>query len=106
MSDFEISNGNVYVDIGVENAGEMLVKAQLVASIQDLLSSKNLTQTQAAETFGLPQPELSQMLCGHFRDISTAKMMNCITRLGRDVQIVIGPEHRAGQTGRVEVVYA
>ena len=106
MSDIEISSGNVFADIGVENADEMLVKAQLVASIQDILNSKNLTQTQAAKTLDLPQPELSRILQGHFRGISEAKMMDCITRLGRDVRIVIGPEHRAGQVGRVTVVRA
>ena len=106
MSEIEVSSGNVYADIGVENADEMLVKAQLAASIQEILSSRNLTQTQAAEILGLPQPKLSRMLHGHFRGISEAKMMDCITRLGRDVQIVIGPEHRAGQAGRVAVVHA
>ena len=105
MSEIEVSSGNVYADIGVENADEMLVKAQLAASIQEILNSKKLTQTQAAEILGLPQPKLSRMLHGHFRGISETKMMDCITRLGRDVQIVIGPEHRTGQTGRVEVVH-
>jgi len=106
MSEIEVSSGNVYADIGVENADEMLVKAQLAASIQEILSNRNLTQTKAAEILGLPQPKLSRMLHGHFRGISEAKMMDCITRLGRDVQIVIGPEHQAGQTGRVAVVHA
>ena len=106
MNDIEISNGNVYVDIDVASADEMLVKAQLAASIQKILSTRNLTQTQAAEILGLPQPKLSRMLHGHFRGISEAKMMDCITRLGRDVRIVIGSEHRAGQTGRVAVVHA
>ena len=106
MSEIEISSGNVYVDTGVENADEMLVKAQLAASIQEILSNRNLTQTQAAEILGLPQPKLSRMLHGHFRGISEAKMMDCITRLGRDVRIVIGSEHRTDHIGRIEVVHA
>lgn len=106
MSDLEISSGNIYTDLGMENADEMLVKAQLAASIREILDTKDLTQTKAAEILGLPQPKLSQLLNGHFRGISEAKMMDCIARLGRDVQIVIGPMHRSGQTGRVEVVRA
>jgi len=106
MSEIEASGGNVYEDISVENADEMLVKAQLAASIKKILSARKLTQMQAAEILGLPQPKLSRMLHGHFRGISEAKMMDCITRLGRDVRIVIGPEHRTGQAGRVEVVHA
>jgi len=106
MSEMEISSGNAYADIGVEDADEMLVKAQLAASIKEILKTRNLTQVQAAKILGLPQPKLSRMLHGHFRGVSEAKMMDCIARLGRDVRIVIGPEHRAGQSGRVEVIYA
>jgi len=106
MSEIEISSGNVYTDIGGENAGEMLVKAQLAAGIQEILNTRNLTQTEAAEILGLPQPKLSRILHGHFRGVSEAKMMDCLVRLGRDVRIVIGPERRGGLGGRVEVVYA
>ena len=106
MYDIEASTGNVYADTDVENADEMLVKAQLAATIQDILNTRNLTQTQAAEILGLPQPRLPWLLNGHFRGISEAKIMDCIARLGRDVRIVISPAHRADQTGRVEVVQA
>ena len=92
--------------LDVEKPDEMLVKAQLAASIQGLLHTRNLTQTQAAELLGLPQPKLSRMLHGHFRGVSEAKMMDCITRLGRDVRIVIAPTERTGRTGRVEVVHS
>jgi len=106
MNEIERSSGNVYAYIGVGDADEMLVKAQLAASIQKILNTRNLTQTQAAEILGLPQPKLSRILHGHFRGVSEAKMMDCIARLGQDVRIVIGPEHRTGHGGRVEVVHA
>jgi hypothetical protein len=35
------------------------------------------------------------MLRGQFHGISEAKMLDCLTRLGRDVQIVVGPARRA-----------
>lgn len=89
----EMSSGNVYADIGVPDAEEMLLKAQLASRIADMIQSKALTQTQAAELLGIPQPKLSLMLRGQFRGISETKMLECLARLGRDVQIVIGPEH-------------
>ena len=89
-------------DISANNADEMLVKAQLAASIKDILNTRNLTQAQAAEMLGLPQPKLSRLLHGHFRGVSEAKMMDCIARLGRDVRIVIGPEHRTGRQGALK----
>ncbi|MDD5375548.1 helix-turn-helix transcriptional regulator [Acidithiobacillus sp.] len=98
----EMSSGNVYADIGAPDAEEMLLKAQLAPRIADMIQSKGFTQSQAAELLGIPQPKLSLMLRGQFRGISEAKMLECLARLGRDIQIVIGPEH-AG-TGNIVVV--
>ncbi len=89
----EMSSGNVYADIGVPDAEEMLLKAQLASRIADMIQGKGLTQSQAAELLGIPQPKLSLMLRGQFRGISEAKMLECLARLGRDIRIVIGPEH-------------
>lgn len=108
MNDTEmsVSSGNVYEDLDMENAAEMLVKAQLASTIQDILDSSDLTQTQAAELMGLPQPKLSRLLKGQFRGISEFRMMDCIARLGRDVRIVIGNgQADVAARGRVAVVH-
>jgi predicted XRE-type DNA-binding protein len=97
---------NVYADLGLPDADEMLLKAQLVDKIHDILRDKGWTQRQAAEVLGLSQPKLSKMLRGQFRGISEAKMLECITRLDRDVQIIIGPNHFPAHTGHVTVRFA
>ena len=96
---------NVYADLGFPDAEEMLVKAQLVVKIAEILRERGWSQQQAAKVLGLTQPKLSKMLRGQFRGISEMKMMDCLVRLGRAVKIVVGPE---GQTAddRVEVVAA
>jgi predicted XRE-type DNA-binding protein len=102
----EISAGNIYEDIGLEHSAEMLVKAQLASTIQDILDSRCLTQTQAAELMSLPQPRLSCLLKGQFRGVSEFKMMDCIARLGRDIRIVIGgSQPDAVAAGRIAVVH-
>jgi len=106
MIEVEKSSGNVYADLGVADADEMLVKAKLASKIGEILQDRGWSQIEAAEVLGLPQPKLSNMLRGHFRGISEAKMMECLTRLGRDVRIVIGKEDRKRRAGRVEVVSA
>jgi predicted XRE-type DNA-binding protein len=98
----ELSSGNVYADIGVSDAEEMLLKAQLASRIADLIQDKGLTQTQAAVMLGISQCKLSLMLRGQFRGLSEAKMLDCLARLGRDIQIVIGPE--CAGTGQIMVV--
>ena len=97
---------NVYADLGFKDAGEMLVKAQLVVKIAEILRDRGWSQLEAATVLGLTQPKLSKMLRGQFRGISEAKMLDCLTRLGRDIQIVIGSERHSASAGRVEVVSA
>ena len=100
----EPGSRNVYADLGYADAEEMLVKARLVTEIAQLLRSKNLTQEQAAQILGLTQPKVSAMLNGQFRGISERKLLTCLTRLGRDVQIVIKPTPRRRSEGRLTVL--
>ena len=106
MIKVEESTGNVYADLGMADADEMLVKAQLATKIGEIIKSRKWSQQQAAKVLGMTQPKLSKMLRGQFRGISEAKMLDCLTRLGRDVQIVVGPARRAASAGHVAVVFA
>lgn len=104
--EIEPSEGNVYADLAFPNAGEMLVKAQLVSKISEILVSRKWTQLHASKVLGIPQPKLSKMLRGQFQGISESRMLECLTRLGRNVRIVIEQENHAETLGRVEVISA
>jgi len=104
--EIERSSGNVYADLGFRDAPEMMVKAQLVAKITEILAARNWTQQQASKVLGIPQPKLSKMLRGQFRGISEAKMLECLTKLGRDIRIVIGGEGTTSSAGSVKVISA
>ncbi len=106
MSRIEKGSMNVYADLGMADAEEMLVKAQLATKISEIIKQKKLTQVQAADLLGMPQPKLSNMLRGRFRGISEAKMLECLTRLGRDVQIVVKTSSGSRKTGHVSVRFA
>ena len=106
MTQIEYGSTNVYADIGSGNAEEMLVKAQLATKIGEIIKRRKLTQSQAAELLGIPQPKLSNMLRGQFRGISETKMIDCLTRLGRNVEIVVKAAHRSKEAGHVSVVFA
>jgi predicted XRE-type DNA-binding protein len=105
MSNIERGSTNVYADLGLDNAEEMLVKAQLATKIGDIIKRRKLTQVQAAELLGITQPKLSGLLRGQFRGISEAKMLECLTRLGRDVEIIIKSAPRSRSEGHVTVVF-
>jgi predicted XRE-type DNA-binding protein len=79
----------------------MAIKARLVTKIAEILQKRGLTQGQAAETLGLTQPKVSVLLKGRFRGTSERRLPDCLTRLGRDVQIVVKPTPRSGENGRL-----
>jgi predicted XRE-type DNA-binding protein len=106
MIEIEKGSGNVYQDLGMVDAAEMQVKAILAAKIGEIIRHRHLTQVQASEILGIPQPKLSGMLRGQFRGISEAKMLECMNRLGRDVEIVVRKPSRTRATGRTSVVFA
>lgn len=106
MTQIEQGSINVYADLGLGDAQEMLVKAQLAAKIGEIIKRRKLTQMQAAELLGIPQPKLSNMLRGQFRGISETKMIDCLTRLGRNVEIVVKAAPRSRTAGHVSVVFA
>ena len=106
MIEIEESTGNVYADLGMEDADEMMVKAQLATKIGEIIDGRNWSQQQAAEVLGISQPKLSKMLRGQFRGISESKMLDCLARLGRDIQIVVGPNRPSAAVGHVTVVFA
>jgi predicted XRE-type DNA-binding protein len=101
-----MGTGNVYADLGYGNADEMVIKAQLVTKIAEIIKRKGLTQTEAAALLGMPQPKLSNLLRGQFRGVSERRLMDCLTRLGRDVQIVVKVAPRSRGNGRLSIVFA
>lgn len=97
---------NVYADLGYKSADAMLVKAQLVTTIADILAERGYTQTGAATLLGIPQPKLSKMLRGQFRGFSERKLMDCLTLLGRDIDIVVRETPKRKGQGAVSVSFA
>ncbi len=97
----EEGSGNVYADLRYASSESMLVKAQLVAKIAEIIHRRALTQAHAAQILGLTQPKVSALLKGRFRGISEHRLLECLTRLGRDVHIVIKPSPRGRQNGRL-----
>jgi predicted XRE-type DNA-binding protein len=90
---YETGSGNVFKDLGVPNADEHLVKAQLVFKIDGIMKERRLTQIQAAVLFGVRQPDVSMMLRGEFRQFSVERLLRFLVALDQDVEIVVKP-HR------------
>jgi predicted XRE-type DNA-binding protein len=88
---YETGSRNVFKDIGVPNAEEHLVKAQLVFKIDTIMKNRGLKQVEAAELFGVRQPDVSKMLRGEFRQFSVERLLRFLVALDQDVEIVVKP---------------
>jgi len=99
----EEGSGNVYADLGYADSEGMLVKAQLAAKVAEIVQRRGLTQARTAEILGLTQPKVSAVLRGRFRGISEHRLLECLTRLGRDVALMNEVLNAfAGTEGEVE----
>ena len=95
------SCGNVFADLGLDDAGEHLIKAGLVVKIGRIIRQRRLTQSAAAQLMGIDQPKVSAMLAGQFRGYSVERLMRFLVALGHDVEIVVKPRKRGPAELRV-----
>ena len=82
---------NVFADLGVPDAEKLKIKSGLVIEIRKAVRNLELTQQEAAKRMGLTQPKVSDMMRGDFSNLSERKLMDCLTRLGYDIEIKIKP---------------
>jgi predicted XRE-type DNA-binding protein len=101
---YETGSGNVFKDIGVPNAEEHLVKAQLVFKIDNILRRRGLKQVEAAELFGVRQPDVSKMLRGEFRQFSVERLLLFLVALNQDVAIVVKPHRDRNNAAALQVM--
>jgi predicted XRE-type DNA-binding protein len=57
------------------NAEEHQLKAALVVQLGRLIKERELSQVDAAKLLGVKQPDLSNILRGHYRGYSPARLM-------------------------------
>jgi predicted XRE-type DNA-binding protein len=100
---YEMGSGNVFKDLGIPNAEEHLIKAQLVFKIDEIMKGRRLKQTEAAALLGIEQPDVSKMLRGEFRQFSVERLLRFLVALGYDVEIVVKPRRSRGDAAALHV---
>jgi len=89
--DIEISSGNVFADLGLADAEKLKIKSGLVIEITRAVRRLGLTQEEAGRRMGIAQPKVSGMMRGDFANLSERKLMECLNRLGYDIEIKVRP---------------
>ena len=100
----EVSSGNVFADIGLKDADELLLKAKLVFEISQLIEKKGLTQAEVAKRTALDQPKISRLLNGHLSGFSVDRLFAVLNRLGHSIEVRISAKERAPEKSQTRVV--
>jgi len=98
--------GKVFVDLGFPDAVERQAKLRLAYALNQILEAQHLSQAEAAKALGVTQPKVSALRHYKLAGFSVERLMNLLTALDQDVEIVIRQKPRSRKAGRISVVAA
>jgi predicted XRE-type DNA-binding protein len=98
--------GNVFADLGFPDAAERQARLRLAFALNQELEARKISQADAAKVLGVTQPKVSALRRYKLEGFSVERLMNLLTALDQDVEIVIRRKPRSRKTGRISVVAA
>ncbi|MBZ5727765.1 MAG: helix-turn-helix domain-containing protein [Acidobacteriia bacterium] len=101
--EFTPSSGNVFADLNLPEADDLLAKAELAAKIIAEIQRRRLTQSQAAAVLGIDQPKVSALNQGKLTGFSIERLMRLLLALGRDIEITVKRRSGSGTVARLRV---
>lgn len=104
--DVEESSGNVFADLDLPDAEELLAKSRIVYRICNIIAERKLTQEQAAKLLSIDQPKISALMRGKLSGFSTERLFRFLNALDRDIDIVIKKKPRSRQKAQVRILAA
>ncbi len=97
------SSGNVFADLRLPQADDLLAKAELTSKIVEEIQRRRLTQSQAAAILGIDQPKISALKQGKLSGFSVDRLMRFLLLLGGDIQITVKGKSKSRSAARLRV---
>jgi predicted XRE-type DNA-binding protein len=97
------SSGNVFVDLRLANPEDKKTKVRLAVEINSILGELKFSQAEAAGKLDVNQPKISALSKYRLEGFSVERLMTFLTRLNRDVEIVIRSKPRSRRPARILV---
>lgn len=92
--EIEEGSGNVFADLGLEDAEELFTRSRLGYHVFALLRDRELKQREIAALLGVKQPEVSHLMNGWFSRFTTDKLLDFLRRLDQRVTIRVSPRRQ------------
>ena len=93
----EVTSGNIFASLGLDQPEELLTKAKLLQEVSSLIKASKLSQKDVADRLGITQPKVSMLVSGQLSAFSTDTLLHYLSILGCEIQIrVKKPRSKAG----------
>ena len=96
-------SGNVFADMDVAHPERVLVRAQVMSRIAEILKKSGMTQKKSAVILGIPQSKISCLMNGKLSMFSLEHLFELLNALDRDVEIIIKPKTQQEKTATTQV---
>lgn len=83
---FELSSGNIFEDLELENPEELNFKSSLIVDLKKILKARDITQRNAAKLLKTTQPTLSKVLRGDIDRVSVETLFSWLRVLGKRIE--------------------
>jgi predicted XRE-type DNA-binding protein len=100
---FTPGSGNVFADVGLPDAEELLAKARLAEAIDDAIAAAGLTQADAGRRMGVDQGSVSKLVNGRLDGFSQERLIRYLVAMGTSVEILVGRAENGRSAGRLTV---
>lgn len=101
---FEESSGNVFADLGLADADELLMRGKIGIKIIRILKKRNFKQREISKIFGISQREVSHLMNGEFQRFSEDKLLIFLKRLDTEITLHIRPRNGGNQSAETVIV--
>jgi predicted XRE-type DNA-binding protein len=85
----------MFADLGFPDAAERQGKLRLAHALNQLIAQRKLSQADAAKVLGVTQSKVSALRHYKLAGFSVERLMNLLTALDHDVEIVIRRKPRS-----------
>jgi predicted XRE-type DNA-binding protein len=102
--DITPSRGNFFEDLGLPDAEDRLLKAQLAQRIQELIEQKQMTQSEIVPVLGLDQSKVSNLRRWKLSGFSVERLFGILNRLGHNIEVHISAEECVPGEAHIMVV--
>src|SRR3990167_3017119 len=103
MSTITRGSTNVFSDLGYADSTERQTKTRLALAVNELLKSRKLKQREIAALLAIPQPKVSALKNYRLDQFSVERLMEFLTALNQDVEIMIRPRTNRSKSDRISV---